>query len=79
MKTLIDIDDRLLARARKLSRAATKKETVHRALEELVRASHRQALKAKAGTGIVDLTVESLRRSRRERFHRLERLARSGR
>jgi Arc/MetJ family transcription regulator len=79
MKTLVDIDDRLLARARKLSHAATKKETIHRALEELVRASRRQALKAKAGTGIVDLTLGSLRRSRRERFHRLERLAQGGR
>lgn len=79
MKTLVDIDDRLLERAMKLSRATTKKETIRRGLEELVRASRRQSLKEKAGSGLVDMTLSELRRSRKMRDVRLRRLSRGGR
>jgi len=49
MKTLVDVDPSLLKTAMELSRAPTKKETIRLALEELIRARRRQALKAMAG------------------------------
>jgi Arc/MetJ family transcription regulator len=65
MKTLVDIDEGLLAEAMKLSAAPTKKETIRRALEELVRARRREDLKRMAGSGAVELTHAGLRRIRR--------------
>lgn len=79
MKTLVDIDDRLLELAMKLSRAATKKETIRQGLEELVRASRRRSLKEKAGSGLMDLTLSGLRRSRQARGVRLRQVSRAGR
>jgi Arc/MetJ family transcription regulator len=65
MKTLIDIEDNLLREAKDLSGAATKKETIRMALEELIRSRRRQALKSLAGSGIVDMAPAELRRLRR--------------
>ncbi|TLY24678.1 MAG: type II toxin-antitoxin system VapB family antitoxin [Nitrospirae bacterium] len=65
MKTLVDIDDALLKKAMTLADTPTKKETIRRALEELIRAGNRQSLKALAGSGVVDMTVSELRRARR--------------
>lgn len=42
MKTLLDIDDRLMARAKTVLGTSTKKETVARALEEVVAAELRR-------------------------------------
>jgi len=67
MKTLVDIDETLLKEAMKVSKASTKKETIHRALAEYIRAGHRQALKGLAGSGIVDMSLSELRRARRRR------------
>jgi Arc/MetJ family transcription regulator len=64
MRTLIDIDDRLLEEAMALTGARTKKEIIHLSLEEIVRARLRQQLKAMAGSGIVDLGLEELRQLR---------------
>jgi len=65
MKTLIDIDERLLSEAMALAATATKKETVRRALEELIRAHRREDLRRMAGSGIVSTTHGELRRTRR--------------
>ena len=65
MKTLVDVDPSLLKTAMELSRAPTKKETIRLALEELIRARRRQALKAMAGSGVVDMALSELRRVRR--------------
>jgi len=65
MKTLVDVDPSLLKTAMELSRAPTKKETIRLALEELIRARRRQALKAMAGSGAVDMALSELRRVRR--------------
>ncbi len=66
MKTLIDIDETLLKEAMKLSKAPTKKETIQRALAELVKACQRQSLKALAGSGLLDLNHTELRKIRRQ-------------
>jgi Arc/MetJ family transcription regulator len=65
MKTLVDIDVALLKKAMTLADTPTKKETIRRALEELIRAQNRQLLKALAGSGAVDMTLSELRRARR--------------
>lgn len=67
MKTLIDIDETLLKEAMKLSNAPTKKETIQRALLELVKGCRRQALKSLAGSGLLDLTHVELRKIRRHK------------
>ena len=64
MKTLIDIDEPLLKKAMKLAHTPTKKETIHQALQELVRSRQRQALKYMAGSGALDVTQSDLRRIR---------------
>ena len=66
MKTLIDIDGTLLKEAMELSKASTKKETIHRALSELVKACRRQSLKSLAGSGLLDLNHAELRKIRRQ-------------
>jgi Arc/MetJ family transcription regulator len=66
MKTLIDIDETLLKEAMKLSKAPTKKETIQRALSELVRVCRRQSLKSLAGSGLLDLNQAELRKVRRQ-------------
>lgn len=43
-RTNIDLDDTLLAKALKLTGAPTKKEAVHKALEELVRRGARKGI-----------------------------------
>lgn len=67
MKTLVDIDERLLQEAMALAAAPTKKETVRLALEEFIRAHRRAALKAMAGSGAIAMTRADLRRARRRR------------
>ena len=67
MKTLVDIDEALLREAMSVAAAATKKETVHLALEELIRARRRGLLKTLAGSGIVDMTRAELRQARHRR------------
>ncbi len=65
MKTLVDIDEVLLKKAMKLSKASTKKETIHWALDELVKANQRKSLKGLAGSGILEMTRTQLQRLRR--------------
>jgi Arc/MetJ family transcription regulator len=67
MKTLIDIDEDVLKKAMKISGARTKKETVHKALEELVKVGLRRQLKGMAGSGAVDLSLGELKKLRRKR------------
>ena len=67
MKTLIDIDETLLKEAMRLSNAPTKKETIQRALLELVKGCRRQSLKSLAGSGLLDLTHVELRKIRRHK------------
>lgn len=61
----MDIDEKLLREVMALAEAPTKKETIRLALEELIRACQRRALKAMAGSGVVTMSVSELRRARR--------------
>lgn len=63
-RTNIDLDDRLIRRARRLTGLRTKKAVVHRALENLVRAEARKGILEFYGSGIWQGDLKALRRSR---------------
>ena len=67
MKTLIDIDEQLLEKAMEVTKAKTKKDTIHTALQELIRAHHRRELISLSGSEFLDLSLEELQESRRSR------------
>ena len=67
MKTLIDIDEKLLKKALSVSGSSTKKETVTMALEAFIKLKLRQRLKGMAGSGIIDLSPGELKAERRLR------------
>ncbi len=64
MRTNINIDDRLLAQARRLTRLHTKREVVHRALETLVQTEARKGILLYRGSGIWKGDLKALRRNR---------------
>jgi len=64
MRTNINIDDRLLSQARKLTRLRTKREIVHRALEVLVESEGRKGILRFRGSGIWEANPKTLRRNR---------------
>lgn len=78
MKTLVDIDDVLLEKAMKLSQAETKKETIHRALEEFIKLKLRGRLKQMAGSGAIEWSLDDLKTSRRQREKTQARLMKDG-
>ena len=64
MKTLVDIDEKLLNEALKITSAHTKKEAVNLSLKELVRHAHIERLKSKIGSGRLALTLKELEKLR---------------
>ncbi len=62
-KRLVDIDDELIAEARRLTGAATMKETVNTALQELIDAElrRRHLLRLETGEGIDLADDETMR------------------
>ncbi len=64
-RTNIDLDDRLVRRARRLTGLKTKKAVVHRALESLVRAEARKGILKFYASGVWQGDLKALRRSRR--------------
>jgi Arc/MetJ family transcription regulator len=69
MKTLVDISEDILDEAMRLSHARTKREVIHMALDELIKARLRQKLKGLAGSGIMETKLSDLKRIRRKRNH----------
>lgn len=67
MKTLIDIDDDLPEKAMEISNSKTKKETIHTALQELIRAHHRKRLIPLSGSGSLALSLVELKQLRQGR------------
>ena len=72
MKTLVDINENVLKEAMEVSEAATKKETIALALEELIRSRLRQRLKGMAGSGMIETSLSDLKslRQRRTKVHK---------
>lgn len=63
-RTNIEIDDKLISQARKLTGLSTKRKIVHKALESLVRAERRKGILRYYGGGIWQGDLKVLRRSR---------------
>ena len=64
MRTNIDLDERLIRKARKLTRLKTKRQIVHKALELLVRSERRKGILRYYGSGIWNGDSKSMRRNR---------------
>jgi Arc/MetJ family transcription regulator len=63
-RTNIDIDDKLIRKARKLTRLKTKRQIVDKALELLVRSESRKAILRYYGSGIWKGDLKAGRRNR---------------
>ena len=63
-RTNIEIDERLVRKARRLTRLKTKREIVDKALELLVRSESRKGLLRHYGTGIWKGDLKAMRRKR---------------
>jgi len=63
-RTNIDIDEKLIREARKLTRLKTKREIVHKALELLVRSETRKGILRYYGSGIWQGDLKAMRRNR---------------
>ncbi|MBU4173756.1 MAG: type II toxin-antitoxin system VapB family antitoxin [Actinobacteria bacterium] len=68
-KTTVDIDDKLLEEAKKVTGTTTKKATVNEALRMVARkAKLKELASSLQGTGFIDLTREELEEMRRNRL-----------
>jgi len=63
-RTNIELDDRLVQKARKLTRLKTKREIVGKALELLVRSESRKGILRYYGSGIWNGDLKKMRRNR---------------
>ena len=79
MKTLVDIDEKLLEKAMQLSEISTKKDMVHKALEEFIKLKSRERLKAMAGSGVISSSLRELKASRLKREKKQTRLKKASR
>jgi len=61
----VALNRRTLAEAMRLTRSRTKRETIAKALDELVKTERRRALADALGTGVFETTETELRRRRR--------------
>jgi Arc/MetJ family transcription regulator len=63
-RTNIEIDEKLVSKARKLTRLKTKREIVDKALELLVRSESRKGVLRYYGSGIWKGDLKAMRRNR---------------
>lgn len=63
-RTNIDIDDKLLLEARRLTQLKTKRAVVNKALEQLVRSEARKGILRYYGSGIWKGDLKKMRRNR---------------
>jgi len=67
MKTLVDIDEKILREAMRVSAAVTKKEAITLALQELIKSKLRLKLRGLAGSGLLDPRLPELKKLRNRR------------
>ncbi|HEY2382415.1 MAG TPA: type II toxin-antitoxin system VapB family antitoxin [Terriglobia bacterium] len=73
MKTTVEMDERLLDKARRILGKETIKDTVEESLRRVVRQQALQDLVDSFGKVDLDLTPEKLKRMRRKRTHNASR------
>jgi Arc/MetJ family transcription regulator len=64
MRLSITVDPELLEEVRRLAQVRTKREAIERALQDFVRQHRLQELQGLAGSGVVEMELEELRRWR---------------
>jgi Arc/MetJ family transcription regulator len=64
MRLSISVDPELLEEVRRLAKVRTKREAIERALQAFVRQHRLRELQALAGSGLVEMDLEELRRWR---------------
>jgi Arc/MetJ family transcription regulator len=64
MRLSITVDPELLEEVRRLAKVRTKREAIERALQEFVRHHRLRELQGLAGSGVVEMELEELRRWR---------------
>ncbi len=64
MRTTLDLDEKLIEEASRLSNGKTTKAVVEEALREFIRRRRIEELRRMIGTDAIDLTPEDLRRMR---------------
>ena len=64
MRLSITVDPELLEEVQRLAKVRTKREAIERALQAFVRQHRLQELQALAGSGVVEMELEELRRWR---------------
>ena len=63
-RTTVEIDDKLLAAAKRATGETTTKATIKRALEEVVKKKQTRELLALKGSGIISLTPDEVEKMR---------------
>jgi len=64
MRTTVDLNDKLLKEAMKVSHTKTKRETLERGLELLIRGAHLERLRSKRGSEAITWTIPELEKWR---------------
>jgi len=65
-KTTVEINEKLLEQAMKISGAKTKKMAIESGLRELIRSINKDKLKKELGTFDLDISAEDLEKMRRD-------------
>lgn len=68
MRATIDIDEKLMEEAKKLTMVKTKKELINLSLKELIRKKRIEHLISLYGTSPVDLTLKDVEKLRKDEF-----------
>jgi len=68
MRSTIDIDEKLLKEAQKITGAKTKKELVNLSLGELIRKKRKEHLISLFGSSVLDIGLEDVKKLRKDEF-----------
>jgi len=68
MRSTIDIDEKLLKEAQRITGARTKKELINLSLRELIRKRRREHLISLFGSSVLDISLEDVEKMRKDEF-----------
>ena len=68
MRSTIDIDEKLLKEAQRITGARTKKELINLSLRELIRKRRREHLISLFGSSVLDISLEDVEKLRKDEF-----------
>ena len=68
MRSTIDIDEKLLKEAQKITGAKTKKELVNLSLQELIRKKRKEHLISLFGSSVLNISLEDVKKLRKDEF-----------